>query len=1274
MQRIPAFSPIYLPLALLVTTTSLTLGLRSGMAQVSFEESEVETDEVVEVEESEAAPEPSTPKADEAKKEEKPVEKKPTPQEIAQQLMRSRVQRTPTAMLKAVSGLEFSTGGNKSRNGNRNGNDNEGNGGNSEPSGASEQAKEFTKSVLTGDWPAIGRILKSLPEKEARQVFTYLAQQLQQPLQQQRQLRQNQGKPEFGVVLPTEVLELAECLGHELKEPEQKAIGNLLERAISQDFPKGPLLERLRTGSGIFGGTDQAKRMNAARLLVQAQLPREAAEFVLPLPEAREKKDAESLLIHSQATLAQAQDDNSDAGKLASWNLVLEVLDMPDAPLEMQSLALQQILSLMEEVPAQARKEFLKDLVEGQSRIAHALVAAAAERQGGMAHQGDTNQRNQGLRLLKEMADLALKDSDEETKKGWTPVLNRMALPWLDEAITLDLSKNQRQNEGGYYDEYGNFIRSGSRVVYRNGQRVVEDQSARQVDPVALLELAPDEAWISVLEPNTRQRLVNTLPKVALAADDNRPIVDLLKAMAKNDPKATAGLVAQYLSDWGQKRNPTQHFMRNRYARYYGNGMYYNPYGQQQQGIPITRALQERNVSELATLLEQIRQLPIPQPDPDVLANTFAAMHSAAEVFTATDIEKVFGKVDKMDSRVLTPLIDTMRERLASVWRNKKTQDQERTKRTEKEMNAEVQRGYDVAMGLANGALGANPNEHRFHMIRAALAFDWAEFKYGQKEDLKNYTEKRDEAFNGFIKAAEVYASKVKDLKPKDYDISPYGFWFNATLGASDLSYVTRQQVPSKKRLEAIKTAIEQLPGEAGKKHLDLLAENLNGAVQSLQAHLKQPYVDAMLTVLGSSHPKAREGLDLQRFYGEVASEVEFVANVDGPTAVGQKPFGLVYSLRYTQAVGREADGFRKFLTNQTQNNYYSYPGMPQQPPQDYRDQFEKQVNTTLGENFEVLGLTFADVKEPNRHYGRDGWMETAYAYVLLKAKQPTVDLIPSVKLDLDFSDQYGQVLLPKTTTTLAIDSRDAAARPVQELAITQTLDQRDSAKGQFTLEVKAKGAGVIPPLADLLDVNLAGLKVKDINDPGISLNKLVSNDAGLAAEAERSWIVSLELAGPERPTSISFPKVKLPAKVSLKRFEDADLVDAAETVPVAALPKQSFKDWVKANQKEAILYGGGGLAGLILLGLLIRWASRPRAYVAPRYKMPTNPTPFNVLSLLRDLHGDVQVKLPDARRLELHSTIQELEQSYFSPTPAPKTESELQNMAQQWLRAARLA
>jgi hypothetical protein len=609
-----------------------------------------------------------------------------------------------------------------------------------------------------------------------------------------------------------------------------------------------------------------------------------------------------------------------------------------------------------------------------------------------------------------------------------------------------------------------------------------------------------------------------------------------------------------------------------------------------------------------------------------------------------------------------------MRERLARQWRAPMVQQQARTKRSDKEVQAEVSRGYELILGLTDKALAERPNEWRLLMVHGATYFDWAEFEYGKEVALAVYTEKRDKAFDTLRRAASLYSGQVSRMDEKEQTPIVFQQWFNATLGASDLAFLTRAQKIDTNRIDLIRDALLALPKDAVERHLTAFGKGLSESIAALPPELKPRYLKAGLRLVGD-HESAEEARKLVAYYDGLLQEIAFHAQVEGDAAVGHgKPFGVHLSIRHSADVGRESGGFAKYLMNQQSSPYYYNPlgGAPV----NHRDDLEKKIRETLVDGFEILSITFHDEKVEPRGYGRPEWRETPIAYLLLKAKDASVDRIPALQLDLDFLDRRGKVVLPVESPVVLIDARSnkPPARPLGKLSVTEILDERELKDGKLTLEVKATGRGIIPEFNELLEAAPAGFTVEKITDHGLTVTKLDAEGDSVAAICERNWLVALAQApGADAPTNFRFPKPKLDtAELSYKRYADADLVEVKESLALAGLPLRPAR------------YGGWILSGLVFalcgaaLYFLLRTTRGPVAEEAALYTLPTHVTPFTVLNLLRRMEQDARLALPPDRRAELAQTIREMEHRFFGPCAESNGQADLERLAREWVGRAR--
>src|SRR6185503_10396649 len=162
--------------------------------------------------------------------------------------------------------------------------------------------------------------------------------------------------------------------------------------------------------------------------------------------------------------------------------------------------------------------------------------------------------------------------------------------------------------------------------------------------------------------------------------------------------------------------------------------------------------------------------------------------------------------------------------------------------------------------------------------------------------------------------------------------------------------------------------------------------------------------------------------------------------------------------------LARESGGFAKYLQNQaTQSRSYMYVYSGSQKPTNHRDEFSKSIHTALDETFDVLSITFHDANVKPIDLPREGWQETPLAYLVLRARDAAVDRIPSLQIDMDFSDQAGQVVLPIRSQIQPIDAKEATPplRPCTGLALIFTLDEREWRDGKVVVEIAAKGRGI---------------------------------------------------------------------------------------------------------------------------------------------------------------------------------------------------------------------
>jgi hypothetical protein len=307
--------------------------------------------------------------------------------------------------------------------------------------------------------------------------------------------------------------------------------------------------------------------------------------------------------------------------------------------------------------------------------------------------------------------------------------------------------------------------------------------------------------------------------------------------------------------------------------------------------------------------------------------------------------------------------------------------------------------------------------------------------------------------------------------------------------------------------------------------------------------------------------------------------------------------------------------------------------------------------------------VTFQAETVNSRALPEYGWRMTPYCYLLLKPRGRQIDRIPPLRLDLDFLDTSGYVVLPIESPALPIAATGSGdPRPVQDLEITQILDERQAKDGKLLLEIKATGQGLVPPLEDLLDLHPEGLHVSATDAGQVAVSKFHPDASGNAIVSERTWTLTfLPVAGQAAPRRFHFGEPKLPAKALYQRYADADLANATAEVDLEHVYGDGERQWVWLVLVIVLAVLG---VGAWFLG-----RSREQTVVwVDRFQMPAHITPFTVLGLLREIER--KGSLDDAARGELTATIGQLEAGFFGQRNADAPD--LASTATHWIARTR--
>ena len=227
---------------------------------------------------------------------------------------------------------------------------------------------------------------------------------------------------------------------------------------------------------------------------------------------------------------------------------------------------------------------------------------------------------------------------------------------------------------------------------------------SRQFLPATYFALAPASNGSRRSIPQYRLENVVLSAKLFLKVKEEEKAFPILKKLAKIKPDESKELVREMIRVWAENNNPNQK------SRYRSSYSYYYGYNQRAETIPLTRSKQERNLKLLAKMVSEVKALGLDENFQEEFADAFIRAHSQAEVWRIEALTSVFGETSKLDAGTITSLLRRMRQNLALLWPNPKLQEQAKTNRKDKELIAQIFKGYAAAKNLCLDALDQHPD------------------------------------------------------------------------------------------------------------------------------------------------------------------------------------------------------------------------------------------------------------------------------------------------------------------------------------------------------------------------------------------------------------------------------------------------------------------------------------------------------------------------------------------------------------------------------------
>ncbi|MEM7456089.1 MAG: hypothetical protein AAF456_17200 [Planctomycetota bacterium] len=1101
---------------------------------------------------------------------------------------------------------------------------------------------KLQRDFTLGNWDEVSSFLSMLPGKHASSLYKQMLNALAGTGVEV--LGANQMDPgddprtlQGQTITTDDFFRFAAIAPEELEDAEIASYARVMQSLLNRGNDVQEFLERFRTG--IESEESAFSLRQVAKLLMGAGQSEHVLEFIPDIDTAATDNDHEALNLLSRHYRIKYSEDNKREYLESAWLATQKVLAAEGVDPDERKEALKRAVQMSTQVSEEQGIAWLNEsFIERPERGVEVIAAIGSDTARSLSqHMRDSDHRlellelqNKAVKALLEIAADSENGIEVLDDPAWQSALSLLAWNWLREAeISFTDDDSTSTGPSVNRDMYGNYF---FMEMQMNRQR-----RSYGIDPVPvakLLKIVPAAEWMRFVESGMHPRFDEVLAKLYLKVGEEAQALPYIEGLAETHPDQVESLVDKFLEIWTSNHDPNSESRRNDYFGYmYG-------YESRAESIPLTRSKQERNLAELEELIPRLRAISGDELDQELVLNAFFTCHSVAEVYREEDIEQVFGSIENVEPDVIRELAQRMQSNLATIWRDADVQKDNKTRRTKKEIQDEVFRGYEAARIVVADALARHPQNWALTCAQAALEHDENNYR-AELENSVEFTENRQSALDKFASAASKYVRELAELEEDDYSTVSFVTWFYASLGACEPGMIEEKHISASAEFERIRETLLSIEDDDQREwHMSRFANLLFQRMSGIKPELKTRYLDGGFVVVGD-HEDAADAREVHEYYRDLVTEIKLETVIDGSDRVGTRPFGMFVNLLHTREIERESGGFGRYLQNQNNQGFYAYNYG--RPTEDYRDKFEESTRKLLGEHFEVHSITFHKPSVQSVPSTEFGWRVTPYAYVLLEAKGPEVDKVPPLKINLDFLDTSGYAILPIESATVLISPDDVSDRPYDQLTVTEILDERQAADGKLLLEIKATAQGLVPDLEQIMSVDSGKFEITEIDDPGVSVTSFDEEADGNVIMSERTWVVSYEAKESltERPEEFSFPVPDIEVtEVAYQRYDDADLVNVESTISLE-------ERYAKTNYWILGLIAAGGLALIgAMIGLFVV-ISRPQTQQsAGGIQVEDNPSPFKAISLLEDIRDNNG--LSEDGKHQLGETINRLERYYF--------------------------
>jgi hypothetical protein len=291
----------------------------------------------------------------------------------------------------------------------------------------------FQLRFVTGDWARLGEELKQMPSDFAVKIFNKML----------ADLAENR-RPSMRL---DDIVGLSEAAPAELTHEHVRRIGQLLSIVVPANESFW-LADRFQKGTRQFGGSDPAKRLLAARVLIAGNFRDLAREF-LPASEEIARIADEGVRNELTAFVAtQEERENQQRGEAQRlWDENIRELMLVQEGRSRESekqRAISNITRIIGQVPPGTLGADFKQLIKDQPDAAMKLLTAVTRKMQ-YERSSDLPTRTSNLIVQANLAGL-LSEQVNAGEQPWAQLLEMMADVWAGEAENTFTQKNAASN------------------------------------------------------------------------------------------------------------------------------------------------------------------------------------------------------------------------------------------------------------------------------------------------------------------------------------------------------------------------------------------------------------------------------------------------------------------------------------------------------------------------------------------------------------------------------------------------------------------------------------------------------------------------------------------------------------------------------------------------------------------------------------------------------------------------------------------------------------